>query len=114
KFNPPPLNANDIEISDESVTISIVADRINSVLIQSGYKKVSGAKINDWLVSEGYMKKITENGNNFKIPTELGTELGITSEQREISGEPTRVNFYAMSVQKLIIGRITDVLNFEK
>jgi len=72
-----------IEISEDSVTISVIADRLNCHLLQRGYKKLTGAKINDWLVSEGYMEVVIgENGKNVKRPTLKGTEVGIVIEEK--------------------------------
>lgn len=41
---PEPLNADSIEVSDEAVTVSTIADRINCELIKRGEKKLTGAK----------------------------------------------------------------------
>ena len=99
-----------IAISDEPVTISAIADQINSMLIQIGGKKVSGAKINDWLIEQGFLEKYTENGKNYKIPTAQGQALEITNEQRIIRGEPSRVNFYGKAAQQWIVERLEEIV----
>jgi ATP-dependent DNA helicase RecQ len=97
------------EISEEAVSVSVIADRINCVFIESGYAKITGQKINDWLVSEGYIKVTEENGKNFKIPTEAGLKLGITNEPHIIRGENARINLFNPEAQKYIISNALQI-----
>jgi ATP-dependent DNA helicase RecQ len=111
----------DIETSNESVTASILADRINCILLESGLKKLGAAKINDWLVSRGYMKVVqiqdnnTKSGaRNYKIPTESGVALGITTEERVYKDEISSVNIFSFAAQKFVIENVTEILNWSK
>jgi ATP-dependent DNA helicase RecQ len=99
-----------IEITDEPVTISVVADRINCVLMESGYRKISGQRINDWLVSRDYLLLTAENGKNFKTPAPKGETLGITNEERSIRGENVRINYFGRQAQECIIANALDIL----
>ncbi|MBS3977929.1 MAG: DNA helicase RecQ [Syntrophomonadaceae bacterium] len=102
-----------IEISDEAITISVIADRLNCHLIQHGLKKLTAAKINEWLISEGYLQASTdETGKNVRRPTSKGTELGITTEKRTVNGVEYDTNFYGRTVQTLIVERVRDILRF--
>jgi len=103
-----------IEISNEPVTVSVIADKINCVLMESGYEKISGMRINDWLASKGYMSVVNENGKNFKMPTDSGTELGIVSEERVIRGENVKINLYGKAAQEFIAGNALAVVRFKK
>jgi ATP-dependent DNA helicase RecQ len=107
-------DASSIEITEESVTVSVIADKINCVLLESGYDKISGVRINDWLVFKGYMKVINESGKNFKIPTSIGMELGIASEDRIIRGESTKINLYGKAAQEFIAQNALEVAGFRK
>jgi ATP-dependent DNA helicase RecQ len=108
------FDTSSIEISKEPVTVSVIADKINCALMESGYDKISGVRINDWLVSKGYMKVINENGKNFKIPTSFGTELGIASEDRVIRGEKTKINLYGKIAQEFIAQNSLAVAGFRR
>ena len=104
-----------IELSDEAVTISVIADRLNCHLLQCGHKKLTGAKINEWLISEGYLEVVPGGtGNNVKKPTSKGTQLGIAAEERVIRGVDCHVNFYGRSVQDFIVARVMDILQFAR
>lgn len=106
----PPM---DIEVPDEAVTISVIADQLNCHLLQCGKKKLTGAKVNDWLMSEGFLEVVVgDDGKNVRRPTLKGTELGINAEERVIRGVDCYVNFYNRAAQELIVARITDILQF--
>ena len=108
------FDVSSIEISEEPVTVSVIADKINCVLMASGYDKISGVRINDWLVFKGYMSVSSENGKNFKIPTDSGKELGIANEDRIIRGENVKINLYAKAAQEFIAQNALAVLGFRK
>jgi ATP-dependent DNA helicase RecQ len=104
----------EIEVTEEPVTVSVIADKINCALMESGYDKISSVRINDWLVSKGYMKVISENGKNFKIPTDMGAELGIASEDRVFRGENAKMNLYGKAAQELIVKSVMEIAAFRK
>lgn len=112
---PPALfDVSAIEISEEAVTVSIIADRINCVLMEGGHDKISGQRINDWLVSEGYMTLVTENSKSIKSPTDAGRALGIESKDRVIRGLTTKVNLYGAAAQTLIAQNAPAIARFSK
>jgi len=100
-----------IEITDEPAIVSVVADRINCVLIENGYQKISGRRINDWLVYKDYLKVITENDRNLKIPTSTGEALGITNEERTIRGVESRINLFGRQSQEYIVLHSLEILH---
>ena len=97
------FDPSDIEITDEPTTISVIADKINCVLLECGYKKINGQKINDWLVTEGFLKLVTYNERNYKVPTKSGEELGIKSEERIIRDVQSKINIFNNNAQKFVI-----------
>lgn len=100
-----------IEVSEEAVTVSVIADMINCVLLQRGLKKTTGAKINEWLIGEGYlMVKTDETGKNHKLPTERGMEIGIAMEEREIRGENCVINYFNKDAQQFIVEKLRLIL----
>ena len=100
-----------IEIKDEPVSVSAIADAINCQFLEGGYKKITGRRINDWLLEGGYLLLITENEKNFKIPTAKGEELGITNEERMIRGEPAKMNFFGREAQQYVVDNALDIMN---
>ena len=101
-----------VEVTDEAVTISVIADRINCVLIERGREKISGRRINDWLVAKGYMTLVTQDNKSFKIPTESGEGLGISSEERLIRGEQVKVNLFGRNAQEYIVANSVNITDF--
>ena len=108
------INISEIEVSSEPVIVSIIADRINSVLMRHGHDKVNGMRINDWLVSKGYLTTTTENGKNYKIPTEEGAKLGIYNENRTIREENVLINTFDTNAQRFIMENCMEIVGFRK
>ncbi|MCL2022284.1 MAG: DNA helicase RecQ [Betaproteobacteria bacterium] len=93
------------ETTEEFVTVSTIADKINCAFMVNGgdNNRISGQVINDWLVAKGYLTITHHNGKNFKIPTDLGASIGIFSEDRVIRGEKVKVNMFGKAAQELIL-----------
>ena len=112
--SPNAVDVSSVETSEEPATVSAIADKINCMLMAGGYDKISGMRINDWLVSKGYMKVIAENGKNFKIPTDSGASLGIASEERVIRGENVRMNLYGKAAQDFVVRNALEIAGWRR
>jgi len=102
QFEPKEYDSDDVKASEEAVTVSAVADIINVRLMQSGLDKLTGKRINDWLVKQGFMEIVQIDGKNFKTATEKGKALGVRSLERHYRGEKTIMNFYDKEAQGYI------------
>ncbi|MCL1877758.1 MAG: DNA helicase RecQ [Defluviitaleaceae bacterium] len=109
---PPDFDSSKIETLAENITVSILADKINCHLIECGYDKITGRRINDWLVSKGHMAIISKGTKTAKTPTEEGAILGITTETREIRGESTQINLFNENAQKYVVTNVQEIVNF--
>jgi ATP-dependent DNA helicase RecQ len=98
-FEAKEFNPSNIEISNENVTVSNLADMINVELLQCGRDKLSGRRINDWLVDMGLLQ-LTQEG---KIPTEAGLALGISAEMRDFKGVDKSLNFFTPQAQRFVV-----------
>ena len=107
------FDASEIEISEDAITVSAVADIINCVLMESGNGKITGQKINSWLFAEGYIEIIERNNISWKIPSDIGLELGIISENRVIRGEDAKINLFNPAAQKYIAANALKILKFK-
>ena len=108
---PKPLRAEEVALSDEPVTVSVLADRLGCLLVQNGLKKITGAKINGWLVENGYLSlEEKPGGRSAKIPTPRGAEAGIAVVEREIRGSMCKINLFDRQAQKLVIEEIMRVI----
>ncbi len=67
----------------EATGISIFVKEINMV-IPENMRPLSVTQVTEWLVSVGYLEeRQRNNGHKYKIPTELGTSIGITTIWKE-------------------------------
>ena len=81
RLNPEALREH-FKTSEEAVTISVIADRINVALIMFNQKKTNAKALNDLLETKGYLiTEQTEKGNR-RRPTAQGQAEGITWVQK--------------------------------
>ncbi|HEY5561097.1 MAG TPA: DNA helicase RecQ [Clostridiaceae bacterium] len=102
-----------IELPKEPISINMFADRINALLLQRGDKKISGQKVADYLVLEGYLKVETFDGKNAKITTSKGETIGITTILKErLKGESYKQNFYDSTAQEFLMSNIETIIEY--
>lgn len=94
------------------VTISMLCNRINEC-VMSGMAKVRPVMITRGLTNLGYLKEISQDGEeSFKVPTDSGSMIGISKERRKNQyGNEYSVNLYSLQAQKFVIANIEEILN---
>lgn len=93
-----------IETTDERVPVSVVADRINAAILPFGFKRLSAIKLNELLVSKGFLTTVSdENNQTHKEPTEKGLEAGIIAEKRLRNGREYLMNLLSREIQQILI-----------
>ena len=92
--------------------ISDIADEINKVTATNGTKKISGARINDWLEDQGYLCK---SDLKSRMATDAGKSIGIISERAQrATGEEYYANRYTTEAQEFIIQHLKEIAVFRK
>lgn len=72
-----------LQASDDPVSVSEIAKQLNDLIDQETMKKISAAKINQWLLEQGFLKTIKlANNKQRRTPTQKGSEIGIFTEER--------------------------------
>ncbi len=107
---PEPHMIAEIEISENDISVSDVAKNINAMLEYYECQKITAVKIANWLVLLGYLKVVTTENGNSKVPTEKGFELGIYQENRIRDDYNYDINMYTKEVQKFIAENIIEIL----
>ena len=70
-------------VSSRALTVSEIANQLNRCIDVESMKKITGAMINNWLLSIGLLEVIVlANGKQRKGPTERGNEMGIFVDER--------------------------------
>lgn len=102
-----------IELSEEPVTISLFADKVNYLLLKNNFSKVSAIKMADFLLSEGYLEIETADGKNTKVATARGQETGIVTiiKNRE-NYESYKQNLYDIAAQRHLVNNIDNILRY--
>lgn len=98
----------------EPVPVSLLAEAVNAVLTRHACSKITAARAAGWLVSEGYLQIVPQNGGQTKAPTPKGLALGIFQEERGGARGRYRINLYPEQAQRLIIEHIRDILSWQQ
>ena len=103
-----PNEADKISLSDEPVSISKLTWLINSAVDNPHTKKLKATEITYWLLQNGFLEnKESEDGDIYKMPTEQGYALGITSIVKTNSkGMEYALNLYSKDAQMFVVSNI--------
>lgn len=102
-----------VEISEDPVGVSIIANRISAVLDEN-VKKVSAVQISGWLLNEGYLTENIYSGKKRKVTTSKGEMLGIfTVDGISANNIPYKKNIYDKNAQQFVISHIREIENEE-
>jgi len=105
------LIMNTVELSNEAIPISMVTDKINVVLLQNNFNKISAQKVAEYLVQQGYLETEEENGKKTRIVSAVGLKVGITTVLKEgQNNESYKQNFYDRNAQNLLMSHIGSIL----
>ena len=100
------------EYSKIPVSISELVYSLNGKA-EAYMKKLRAVDITSWLLKQGYLEqREMENGNKYKVATELGNRLGIINETKVNSyGNRYSVNLYNEAAQKFIVDNLDKIGN---
>ena len=104
-FQLTPADAAKVNVS-EKTGIALFVKEINKV-IPENMKPLSAVRVTQWLVSLGYLKEQERSGGGkYKVPTDLGISLGITSEWRDGARGQYLAVSYDANAQRFILENI--------
>ena len=78
-----PQKLDEVELTDKC-RLTELTNKINELCpADKEHKKLAASFINELLIAEGYLEKVTEDGNKIKRVTEKGRSVGIDEEERK-------------------------------
>lgn len=100
-----------ITVSDTAIAVSELCKLISNAVNNGSRGRLSATTVTGWLVSKGFLQVITTpDGKNKKIPTDIGSNLGIITERRTSLRGDYDVNLYNKQAQQFILDNLTAVL----
>ena len=102
-------------VSERAITVSEIASNLNFHINQETTKKITGAAINDWLMSAGLLENvILQNGKQRKQPTAQGNEMGIFVDERNGQFGQYYVVIFTSEAQQFIYDNIEAIVAHRK
>lgn len=94
------------EFSETPLMISQITDRINALKTNTSAAKLKATDITAWLLSVGILKMVSLDSKNYKLPSNIGIEMGISVERRSSSNGEYSIALYNIEAQKFIIDNL--------
>lgn len=111
------LNAVDAEkfAYQDLYFISEIKDELNRITTAENAKKITGTRISEFLLSEGWIEETEANGRNVKTQTAKGLQVGIVTIHRVSKiGYPYTLLKYPPDIQKLIVEHYTKKIDCQE
>ena len=97
----------DFPFSEEPISVSEIARRINGMADNENMKRLSRMQITQWLSDEGMLCLYdSDGGKTVKLPTETGYQIGMTVESRENRNEEYQIVLYNKEAQRIILDNL--------
>ena len=94
------------EFSETPLMVSQITDRINALKADTSTTKLKATDITEWLMSIGILKIVSLDAKNYKLPSEIGNEMGISVEKRKSNNGEYSIALYNIEAQKFIIDNL--------
>lgn len=104
-----------LRVSETPLTVSEIADYLNSTVDETIMKKISAASINSWMLDRGFLEVVERpDGKTRKLPTPEGRDLGIFVEERMGQYGPYTVVKYSASAQSFVYDHVEAIVELNE
>lgn len=111
EFSLSPQMRSRLLVSSENLTVTEIAENINSLIDKNKMKKITGAAINNWLLNAGYLEIVRlSNGKERKGPTEKGNRAGIFVDGRNGQFGDYYVVIFTPEAQQLVYDNLDAIV----
>lgn len=86
--------------------ISQITNRINALKTTTSSAKLKATDLTEWLLSVGILKVVSQDGKNYKLPSDIGCEMVISVERRSSNNREYSIALYNIEAQKFIIDNL--------
>jgi hypothetical protein len=97
------------EFSETPLIITQIAGRINALKADACAAKLKPTDITVWLMSIGVLDVVSVEGKNYKLPSKIGSEMGISVERRKGADGDYSVALYNIEAQRFIIDNLNAI-----
>jgi ATP-dependent DNA helicase RecQ len=98
--------------SGEAVTVSMLADILNALLLQKSSFKLSAVRLAKFYEEKGLLKQEPVNGKTIRVSSAAGQLYEITTADRiDSAGNSYRQNFYGPSAQQWAVEHLQELLS---
>jgi hypothetical protein len=97
--------------SPEPVRITQLIEMISAVADGSQMKKLNTTVITNWLLEKGFLEKtVGPDGKSRRLPTQLGIQIGLSTQTRQGQYGDYQAVFYDMGAQQFVLDNLESML----
>ena len=101
--------------SDRSLRVSDFAEMLAAAVDDPNTKRPSTTVITDWLLSKGFMEKITNaEGKQQRVPTDAGQRIGMYTETRQGQYGEYLAVYYSPEAQRFLLDHLEEIFKDER
>ena len=109
-FSLSPEQVASFKISNTPIRISELVEKLNAVIDTEAMKKISTTAITSWLLEKGFLQEVmNEAGKKSRLPTPIGGEIGLTTEERRTMQGTFTVVLYNADAQAFVIDNLDSI-----
>ena len=97
--------------SEKPITITEVTHRFNEISCNDSSNELQPINLNSWLIGDGILIEEDTQYGKMKVPTEMGKQLGVYSQERSFDGRNYISVTYSIDAQRYIVNHMLDYLS---
>ena len=111
KFSITPQELGRVRIVNEPILITSFSNNLYVAVNNPDMKRPNVLYITDWLRANGFLTTMTdENGKKYRIPTELGARMGMSSRMRSSGDGEYHAVYYDANMQRFLLDHLNEIL----
>ncbi len=99
--------------AEKPLSVSEIAEQINSLIDPETTKKLSAASVNKWLLQAGVLEEVQTGGKQRKMPTPQGRRLGIFTEERTGQYGTYTAVLYSTQAQQFVYDNLDAIVSWK-
>ncbi len=99
--------------AEKPLSVSEIAEQINSLIDPETTKKLSAASIAKWLLQAGILEEVPIGGKHRKTPTPQGRQLGIFTEERTGQYGTYTAVLYSTQAQQFVYDNLDAIVSWK-
>jgi len=107
-----PEQLSQVRILDYPARITEFTELLSQAVNNPDMKRLSAAKITQWLISRGLMAQVTgTDGKQHRVPTQKGLQMGMSTRLRQTRDGEYNAVYYDQNMQRYLLDHLNEIIS---